>query len=439
MASEGLPATAFRLRRSALCIALLAAVPCVQAAKINYTLGGYAEYSDNVGLTETDPDSETTLGGTLDFDVDQVGRNTTLIARGGLEYLYYTGGRYDNDLRTSLAGQFAWTTWEDRLKFIVEDYASYEPIDVLVSNSPDNQQQVNVFVTGANLNIRPGSVTGGELAVRYNNYYAEQTSDFNGDRYAASASLVQRPGPTTRLRLTVEGSQVDYDDTSLNANYRRKDIYGTYNRTLANIDLEAVLGYSWVELTSFEGEDSSPLFRLVTTWRASPRSTLNAGFYYQFSDAALDLVSRSDDIGGAPIGEEADELNVIPDVYQQRRFEIGYRFTGERFDFDVRPYYENNDYVDPTIESEGSYGLGVGVTYRFQPTLFSSLQLARGYRSFDSFDRDDDDFAVYLGLTKLLTGNWSVSFDLRHQERDSNLAEASYDENAAIFSVRYTR
>jgi hypothetical protein len=294
-------------------------------------------------------------------------------------------------------------------------------------------------VTGANLNIRPGSVTGGELAVRYNNYYAEQTSDFNGDRYAASASLVQRPGPTTRLRLTVEGSQVDYDDTSLNANYRRKDIYGTYNRTLANIDLEAVLGYSWVELTSFDGEDSSPLFRLVTTWRASPRSTLNAGFYYQFSDAALDLVSRSDNIGGAPIGEEADELNVIPDVYQQRRFEIGYRFTGERFDFDVRPYYENNDYVDPTIESEGSYGLGVGVTYRFRPTLFSSLQLARGYRSFDSFDRDDDDFAVYLGLTKLLTGNWSVSFDLRHQERDSNLAEASYDENAAIFSVRYTR
>lgn len=439
MASEGFPRTAHRLRRTTLSVALLAVAPCAQAIKVDYSLGGYAEYSDNVALVETDPDSETTLGTTLDFNVDEVGRNTTLTARGALEYLYYTSGQYDNDLRTSLAGQFAWTTWQDRLKFIAEDYASYEPIDILVSNSPDNQQQVNVFVTGANFNIRPGSVTGGELAVRYNNYYAEQTTEFNGDRYAASASLVQRPGPTTRLRLTAEASQVDYDDTSLNANYRRDDIFGTYNRTLANIDFEVVLGYSWVELTSFNSKDSSPLLRLVTNWRPTPRSTLNAGFYYQFSDAALDLIARSEGIGGPPIGEQTDELNVIPDVYQQRRFELGYRFTGERWDFEVRPYYENNDYVDPTMESEGSYGVGVGMTYRFQPTLYTNLLLSRGYRSFDSFDRDDDDFAIYLGLTKLLTGNWSVSFDLRHQERDSNLAEASYDENAAIFSVRYTR
>ncbi|MFC3815750.1 outer membrane beta-barrel protein [Lysobacter sp. GCM10012299] len=444
MAIEGHPATARRLRPSALCtalsVALLAAVPGAQAATINYSLGGYAEYSDNIALTESDPNEETTLGGTLDFDVNQVGRNTTLTARGGIEYLYYTGDLYDDDVRTGLAGQFAWTTWQDRLKLIVEDYASYEPIDVLQSNAPDNQQQVNVFVTGADLNIRPGSVTGGEVKVRYNNYYAEKTDDFDGDRYSASASLVQRPGPTTRLRLTVEGSQVDYDDQELNANYRRKDIYGSYNRTLANIDVELIVGYSWVELTSFDGaEDSSPLFRLVGNWRPTARSTLNAGLYYQFSDAALDLVSRADTIGGPPIGDQADDLTVTPDVYQQRRLQLGYHFTGERFDFDVLPYYENNDYVDPTVESEGSYGIGLGMTYRFQPTLYTTLQLSRSYRSFDAFERDDDDFAMYLAVTKLLTGNWSISFDLRHQERDSNLAEASYDENAAIFSVRYTR
>ena len=65
--------------------------------------------------------------------------------------------------------------------------------------------------------------------------------------------------------------------------------------------------------------------------------------------------------------------------------------------------------------------------------------MTRSYRDFDAFDREDDGFAMYLGLSKQFTRNWSAGIDLRHQTLDSNVQEASYDENAAIFSVRYTR
>ncbi len=451
MASGRLRPVAGPARRSALCIALLAALPMgAGAAQINYSVGGRVEYSDNIALTESNPQSEYTLATDVAFDVVQTGRDTNFAARGGVEYLYYTGDLFDDDVRANLVGTFNWNTWQDRLRFILENYANYEPIDVLAAEAPDNQQQVNVFVAGMQFNLRPGAATRTRIDLRYNNYWAEETDDFNGDRYNVAFTLWQEPSATTRIAATVEGSKVEYDQMSLDtfgADYQRLDTYVTWNRNLANIDLEMRAGYSWIELTEFNTKDDAPLFRTVLTWRASPRSTLDMGLYYQFSDAAQDIIEQSSPVGTPVIGEPvvqppaADPTNITigPDLYTQRRVDIGYRYNGDRFNASVRPYYEDNDYVDPTAESEGSYGIGIGLSWSIQPSLFLTGSISAGYREFDGFDRDDDDFAVYVGLVKVLTRHWSMGFDLRHQERNSNVAEASYDENAAIFSVRYTR
>ncbi|HEY0504052.1 MAG TPA: outer membrane beta-barrel protein [Lysobacter sp.] len=451
MANGRLRPIAGPARRSALCIALLAALPTgAGAAQINYSIGGYIDHSDNIALTETNPQEESTLSTDVAFDIVQTGRNTVFSARGGVEYLYYTGDIFDDDVRANLVGTFNWNTWQDRLKFILENYANYEPIDVLAAAAPDNQQQVNVFVAGMQFNLRPGAATRTRIDLRYNNYWAEETDDFNGDRYNAAFTLWQEPSPTTRIAGTIEGSEVQYDQVSLDtvgADYRRLDAYVTWNRNLANIDLEVRAGYSWIELTDFNTKDDAPLFRTVLTWRASPRSTLDMGLYYQYSDAAQDIISQTNPTGtpapGDPVVQppaaDPTDVTIGPDLYKQRRVEIGYRYDGDRLNASVRPYYEDNDYVDPTAESEGSYGIGIGLSWSIQPSLFLTGSMSAGFREFDGFDRDDDDFSVYVGVLKVLTRHWSVGFDLRHQERDSNVPEASYDENAAILSVRYTR
>lgn len=446
MASGRLQQVAGTARRSALCIALLSALPMgARAAQINYSIGGRVEHSDNIALTETNPQEESTLATDMDFDLVQTGRNTTLAARGGLEYLYYTGDLFDDDVRATLVGTFNWDVWQNRMKIILEDYANYEPIDVLAADAPGNQQQVNVFVAGTQFNLRPGAATRVRLDLRYNNYWAEETDDFNGDRYNAAFTLWQEPSPTTRIAATIEGSEVKYDQVSLDtlgADYQRLDTYVTWNRDLANINLEVRAGYSWVELTDFNTKDDAPLFRTVLTWRATPRSTLDMGVYYQFSDAAQELMTTATGAplspGDAPTVDPTD-VTIGPDLYRQRRVDIGYRYDGERLNASVRPYYEDNDYIDPTAESEGSYGIGIGLSWSIQPSLFLTGSLSAGYRTFDSFDRDDDDFSIYLGMVKVFTRHWSLGFDVRHQERNSNVPEASYDENAVILSVRYTR
>lgn len=449
MASGRLRKVAGGTRRSALCIALLAALPAgAGAAQLNYSIGGRVEHSDNIALTETNPQEESTLATNIDFDLVETGRDTSLTARGGVEYLYYTGPLFDDDIRASLVGTFNWNTWQDRLKFILEDYANYEPIDVLAANAPDNQQQVNIFVAGMQFNLRPGAATRTRIDLRYNNYWAEETDDFNGDRYNAAFTLWQDTSATTRIAATVEGSEVQYDQVSLDtagADYRRLDAYATWNRNLSNIDIEVRAGYSWIELTDFNTKDDAPLFRTVLTWRPTSRSTLDMGVYYQFSDAAQELMTDVTDPtsvpttpGGAPTVDPTD-VTIGPDLYRQRRVDVGYRFNGERFDASVRPFYEDNDYVDPTAQSEGSYGIGIGVSWAIQPTLFLTGSVSASYRTFDAFDRDDDDFSIYAGVVKIFTRHWSMGFDLRHQERNSNVPEASYDENAVILSVRYTR
>ena len=180
--------------------------------------------------------------------------------------------------RTSLAAQFAWDTWRGPPE------VHRRGLRQLRAHRRARVQFAGQPAAGQRLRHRRGPEHPARLGHPRRSRRALQqllrrgkTNDFNGDRYnAVGQPGGSVPAPPRACGLTVEGSQVDYDDTSLNANYRREDVYGSYNRTLANSTSNLVLGYSWVELTSFDIERQLAAGRQVTTWRASSRSTVNS-------------------------------------------------------------------------------------------------------------------------------------------------------------------
>jgi len=377
----------------------------------------------------------------LRFDVEQAGSTLRLNMRGNLQYLDYRDDTFDDGFRGSFSGQARWTMLPERLEWTFEDYVSRQPIDTLSAFNPGNEQQTNVFVTGPSLFARMGEATRGQLDLRYSNSYAEDNDTFNGDRYNVAARVLHELSTSKRITGNLEATRAEFDNALLNSDYTRYDGYASYTSEFRTVDFGIDVGYSRLEFKDDARDDASaPLVRGNLDWKISPRSTLTANLSYEFADAAQDLIVN--DVGPETpiIGDSGSpEVPVTPDVFRQRRLELGYQFAGERFNFQVRPYYQRIRYVDALVQDESSRGGLIQASYQLRPRLTLSLLAAQETRKFDDLSREDKDFTASLSLVNEFTRHWSGRIDLQRRERNSSIAGQDYDENAAIVSFTYRR
>ncbi len=426
--------------RAALAVALLAALTGgAQAARIDYEVGVSVLRSDNIGLSATDEQSETVVSPQLRFSVEQEGSTFRLNGSGQLQYLDYLDDTFDDGFRGAFAGTALWTMIPERLDWTFEDYLSRQPIDTFTAFSPGNEQQTNLFVTGPSLYFRMGQSTRGQVDLRYSNSYAEENEAFNSDRYNIAARALRELSPTRTFGLNLEATEVRYDDTPT-SDYTRFDGYMSYWSEFRTVELNVDLGYSRLEFDNRPSNDEwLPLVRTDVAWKMTQRSTLDASLSYEFSDAAENLVVT--DLDATPPLDDFGNptVPVTPDVFKQRRFELGYSFTGERLNFEVRPYYQRISYIESLAPDEESYGGYGQLTYQVRPRMTLSVLAAREDRKFENPSRKDRDFTVGVALENRFTRNWSARFELQRRERDSSEIGQDYDENAAIVSFSYRR
>ena len=311
---------------------------------------------------------------------------------------------------------------------------------MLTGFSPGNQQQVNVFIAGPTCYAASAMPRAAQLDLRYGNSYAEESEDFNGDRYNVAGRVLRDINATTSVSFNAEATQVDYDTDSASTDYKRYDAYFGYRRELPQLDFEAALGYSHVELKDLPEQASTPLARIRLDWRPSPRSTYSAVANYSFGDTATDLAAAGGQTD-TPLGDASGTNNVVasPDVFRQRRFELGYRFTGERLGFEIKPYYERLSYVWQTTSDVEARGATAGVDYRVQPLTTVSLAVTRQSRKLFDSAQDDKDTVLRAALTREFTRHWRGTLSFQRNERDSDIAGFSYDENLAMLSVSWRR
>lgn len=431
-----------RLRKLALSTTLLAALPgAAGAVEIDYQVGMSLLHSDNINLGQNNEIAENVLSPSIHVTAEETGSTVQLKAVGDLQYLDYLGNKFGDEARGQFTGKLNWNAVPERMHFVVEDYLSRQPISVLNSFSPTNQQQINVFVAGPSFYARLGDATRAQFDLRYSNSYAQESKNFNGDRYNAAIRLVRELSSRDRLSLTVEATRANFDSGGSGANdYKRYDAYLGFTRKLKDVQLGIDVGYSQLDVDNTFQTENAPLVRGNLEWDITPRSAFTADFSYQFADAAEDLVTRAGDLQGAIISDisTADVL-VGPSVFRQRRLELGYQFTGERLTVQVHPQYQRIRYDDPLTPDQQSRGGYVELGFKLQPRTTLSFLAAQDTREFDDLSRRDRDQTLNLGLRQEFTRHWSGRLDLQHRRRDSSVALQSYNENAVIVAFSYQR
>lgn len=419
---------------------LLAIASPVGAVDVDYQIGLSALSSNNIALSDTDTVDETVLSPKLRFDISQTGSALNVKARGEYQYLDYLDDTFSNESRTEFAGQLEWALAPQRVHFVIEDYLSSQPTDVLTAFTPGNQQQVNVFTAGPRFFARLGDATRAQAELRYSNTWAEETKEFNGDRYRVAARLLRDIDPSRHVGINAEVSQVNFDRAQ-SVDYDRFDAFASYDEERDRITMAVDLGYSRLNRDDGRSNDSAPLVRASLEWDIGSRSTLRTNIDYEFADAAGDVVSRASLIDGPIVATLTNaELLANSEVFRQTRVAAGYGYAGERWNVQVSPYYQRINYQDTVTPDQTSRGGVVSTDVRLRPRLTLAAQVVYERRRFATLDRRvDRDYSVQLALSQEITRHWNARLGVQRRERNSDDRVQSYNENQVFVDVSWRK
>jgi hypothetical protein len=426
----------------------LAAPSFVLADPVDYRIDLGVEHNDNVNLSEHDPVSEDILEPQIAFGYTQNGATLQANANGALQYRDYLGGEFSDEVRGQLSGHLNWTAVPERLNVTVEDYLSVQPVNPLQQNTPNNQQQTNVFAVAPTFDFRVGETMRGQAVVGYINSYADKTKEFNTQRAGGALRLVKDLDATSSISGNAEDEHVHFTDPTGGPDYDRYSVFGRYRQKWTKVDLVADLGYSWLNYSGHLFEDrNEPLGRATLDWHASERSTFNLDFAYQFSDAASGMLANTEvhtpDSGRPPRSITVGDATTTSQAYLEKRLGIGYGWLDERLTFKIEPYYSKLDYSDGTLLvtglNETDRGITGSVSYLLRPLLTLGFVATGDRLTYDSIGREDKTWNLSADLTQQWTRNWSGRLSLTHYTRDSNVADQSFHQNIIYFALVYTR
>ena len=412
---------------------------CAAGARLDYSFELGALHDDNVHLSENDSASDTILIPRLLFLFTQDAAALTANVAGDIEYRDYLQGTFKNEVRGTLAGSAAWHVIPERLDWIFEDYLGRQPINVLLSNTPNNQQQTNVFVTGPSLLAHFSDRLSGRLDLRYSNSYAETTKDFNGNRLSLLGELLYRLSETRSIAAYAQEQTVRFDHAPTTFDYDRSDVYAGYRAVGAHSELNLQAGYTWLSFRSGGGSDSDVRLLGRLRYNLGPHSSIGAEAGRSFSDTAEDLIIDPTQVGHVVIGTGLDNLQVTPDVYVQTRGAFDYTYTADRHRFSVAPFWRKLDYIVAVTQDEKTRG-GYA-EYAFQWTPSTSLQAFAGANRtrYIVGNRVDSDRNYGVRALWQMSRYWLWRIEAAHATRSTNAPGLDYTDNQLLLAIRYSR
>lgn len=432
-----MPQTTRPIHAVPLALALAAGPAC--AGQLDYSFSAGVEHSDNINLSANDPVSQSVLIPGLGFSYIEQGATVQAHVTGAAEYRDYLGSAYSNQKLGELAGLVNWTVLPQRLDFLVQDYASVQPLSTLSSDAPDNQQQTNVLSVGPNLHFDLGNAVHGQAELRYIGSRASRTTQFNSSRGEGALRLTRDISPISQLSLNVESQQVDFDDAG-EGDYRRNELFARYVHKLAHLDLDAALGWSRIHFDGGAGDGSDPLARASINWHASVRNTFGVSYMRDYSDAAQDLINLADPVEtGTPVSIQTGGAVIGGGAYLERRIDGYYGYSGERLTFNLSPWYRKLHYVEGANPDQTGRGGDAGLDFRLRERLTLSVFANAERIEYAQLSRRDTTRNLGIGLRQLLNSHWSWRLSLVDRRRTSNAPNAGYHAKEAYFRIIYQR
>lgn len=402
------------------------------AGTLSYFGAYQLDYADNIELANGGGTSGVyhTLGAGLGYE--EHGTRLDAIIDGSVEHLYYPDGVLENETSFYLDADVRWAFIPDRFYWVFTDTLTNELIDPTEASISSNWQQTNVFSTGPNLQYQFDLANRIEADIRYMNSWAEESDDFNADRWFAGGSWIYGSATATQISLNATFYDVLFDqsDGGFVEDYQRHSVFVGWERGQGSSTLRIEGGLINID---FEDSDDESGWHGLVAWNhvISSASSLVVSVRHGLTDSALALAGAvdPDNVGSNVVSGEVYEVSAVDASFQ-------YDLTNSVLE--LLASYEKQDYVTVGEIDRDLASASISWTRNFGGG-WSSLLSAE-------FDRDDyvngqldDTYYLYAGAvyrgTRFLTYNLGVNWE----RRSSTESTSEYDNWGLAFLVRYAR
>ena len=428
-----------RIIRLAPAIAALSFAP-VQAQEIHWLAELGLEHNDNINLSEDDPVSATVLEPAIGFTVRQHGSTFQADVAGRAEYRDYIEGPYASEFRSFLAARGNWSAIEGRLDVTAENYLTVQPVNPLAADVPSNQQQTNVFAVGPTLRFRITPALRGLAELRYINSWAEETQEFNANRWAGALRAIKDLNAYSALSFNAVADRVDLRDDVTLPDYTRYSAFFRYERSTPQLVLNADAGYTWLRYSGASDDDvSGVLLRGHLARPLTPRNTLALDVARQYTDAAAAMMLGTSIGERIPSAISTGDATVTADTYLEEAAALAWVYTGPRATLRIGPYHRELEYVHDIEFDQRSTGVGLDATWLLRPLWRIGFQ-ARGENTrYTRVDRDDDVREYTLYTDRRWTTHWSWRVAVSHYRRNSNVPGENANANIIYAGLSWAR
>lgn len=428
------------LRKGRICTAVLVALGAGYAApadavRIDWSVDAGVEHNTNVGMDATAPQSQNISRAGLGFTITEDSSAIRLLLTGRTDYQHYPD-TYSDRLDATLRGRMDWIAIPERLHLAVEDTMTTRPVDGLVADSPANRQRLNTFAAGPTLFFRMGPTMQGAADLRYIRNTAEESRELNATRFAGGVRGIHAFDATRRLSFNLGAESIDYDHDAVARDLDRYDAFVRYELDLASLQLGADAG--WTRLEYDDGEtQGEPLFRVDVAWTPGARNRYTLEASSQFSDASQDGRGAIDPAAGIPTDIPVGEVTPVSSQFEERRLELGWQHTGDRFTFGVSPFTYQARYVDSgTLDHDGR-GIRVDATWSLRPSLVLDASVMHDRIDYANLGDVNTSRRYGVGVRKQFTRNWSARLSWNRYDRRLSSTGTRIEQDAFYLGVTY--
>lgn len=411
--------------------------PRAYAVELSYGVGYLGEYSDNVGLVQTNPQHDWVNMGVAGISIQAMGAGLAARLQTQAAYRDYQNDSFEDGPLYYLNGVAVWHALPRYLTWTVLDI--YDQVARDVARPDDlasNLVNTNVFQTGPDVFIHMGPVNTLVLGARLTNMVTQEHVNDNS-RYGANVRWDYMSNSEISYSANYQYENVTYDDEVLNDNYVRQSAFFRIARQREFSNLMFDLGATRVDPERGESE-RGPLIRLIWDTRLSSESTFKAVIGRDFLDFGQSLVSNVAD----PSGTEAD-LPVAPlfrdnigDLYQARYAEAIYQALSGNYHTILRGYYRDYDYLT-IADDRSTYRARFQLTHNPGGLISTMAYIFHMSTTYDDDIREMTETGGGLRVQYRLTRNLSTSLEYRRRRHSSTIVSDEFKENRTVLGIIY--
>lgn len=287
--------------------------------------------------------------------------------------------------------------------------------DPFGADTVENRENVSVFATGPDVNLRLGDRTLLGFSGTYSERSYEESTYIDGEMLAAEMGLYRQISPTTVVGIVASATEVEYETATTPA-YDIDAAYLSYERSLASGNVSVSFGGN--ELTTAQATVQEPYFELNWARVLAARSTLTLTATSGFTDSGRLLELRPDQV--------AIDVLLSTDATNRRQVGLEYEWDFTRTTLLVGAAVLTDEFERETaLDSDGTEA-HIDVTHEVTRLLSLGVSLVNVRRDFTVTGQENEESFARLWLSRRLGEKFLLEAHVQRSEHPGVYTERLY-------------